>query len=891
MFNPVDRDGHTIILTETVSPERLRQIIDNFEKFSWRESTLKKHEDLKQSMEIYYTDLVKNSGKVSVEYHQTECGSGRYYANRFCLQSMPRELRHALVYDTHCDLDIRSAHPTLLMNYCLNKNIPHSILKQYVEERDKFHNDLTNVPIEDPKKAILTLINGGDFTIRSNIPKWWEPFVQELRDIRHHMIMDPENAKLLHYIQNIKSREWNVSGSLLNHIVCDLENFALISICYCLQKRGLIVESLAFDGLLVKNPEMITVEMLEDITTKVQKITRLRNLKIVIKPMAEGDLLDSVKTLANEYLNDVWIIDSTKRKRLTIVQSEGILKSEMPTVLTSNGCLKQCGGVMDAYIHSSGSYVLCRLCEYRFPPNDANVPLPLDDRFHILRNIIGCRPSSVTNQINDGLAAKPENMTLAESLVWDAVHTGGGKARLFAHVANGRIRYDGKNTWFVDANIWNSYNGPKELARMRRFEMDEVFPFVVKHRHPSLPERKVLKFDGDSDATDLEKIKALSEIYEPDFANTLDSNDDLLAFTDVVYNLSSKSIIPLTSDLRISKTVEYPFPREKGIYYDELADIFAKIHPNSEIRTYFLKAIACALHGSRLSRNVHLHNGDSGRNGKTLISTLCSGTFGSYYMDLPSGYLQKASDSCGPDPISLELRGKRFVVSSEPPEDRKLQADVIKKLSGGDRMRARDLYASGKLESFTLNLHLHILCNRRPKIDGEDGGLRDRMRSVPFQSMFVDDPNEVDPANHIYPANEGLKTKIQMWKSDFMWMLLNDYYDHEWSGVAPEAVLLETKTYMDSNASEAVTFLTQKTELKVGEKVKSGEVIRSFLDWCMQENIALPSTASNKVSPMLQNAVRAVYKGRVVFNPICSFVQNGKRTQTPGFQNLVLNLQ
>jgi phage/plasmid-associated DNA primase len=897
MFDPFERDGHTISLTETVSAERLKIILDNFDNFGWRESTLKKHENLKEAMNTYYDELIKNGNKSSVQYTQTSIGCGRYYAHKFCLQSMPRELRHALVYDTHVDLDIYSAHPSLLVNYCLNHDVNHKYLTEYLENRDKFYSDL-QVVTPDPKKAILTIMNGGTMDLK-NAPVWWKPLNDELQSIRNHMMMDPENKNILEYIQINKNKEWNISGSLLNYIVSDLENYALTCICYCLQKRGYIIESLAFDGLLVRNTGDITQKILDEVMVQVQKITRFRGLKLTIKPMTRqhetsNDLLESVKLLGSDYLNETWVLDKTKRTVLELSQNllKHSLNAEMPIVFGTKGCFVGCGGTVYATIDANGSFVQCKNCTARFPTLGINLPIPMEDRFSQLREFVSYGSSlsiedgKFVGGTIDGLISKPENMTLAENVVYDAVTTGGGKARLFSHVANGRIRYDGRNTWFVDNNVWVPYSSQKELARMRRFEMDEVFPFVVKHRHVSLQERKLLQFDGDSDASDMEKLRALVDIYDPNFPNTMDSDDDLLAFTDVAFNLATRKIIPLAADLRISKTVGYAFPREKGPHYQQLKELFEKIHPNEELRNYFLRACASGLHGSRLSRNVHLHSGDSGRNGKTLISTLCMATWGDYFCDLPAGYLQRSPDNNGPDPMTLELRGKRFAVSSEPPEDKKLQADVIKRLSGGDRARARDLYASGTLQTFQLNIHLHILCNKQPKIDSDDGGLRDRLKTIPFRSMFVDNPEEVDPENHIYQANEDLKTKIKDWKQDFMWILLNEYYDHNWTGQAPEEILRETKGYMDRNASEALLFLSEKTEYCSGHKIKSGEVITGFLEWCQKENISLPSIATNKISPMIQTAAKAVFKGKVIFNPTCSFTNGVNRTQSPGYINL-----
>jgi phage/plasmid-associated DNA primase len=165
----------------------------------------------------------------------------------------------------------------------------------------------------------------------------------------------------------------------------------------------------------------------------------------------------------------------------------------------------------------------------------------------------------------------------------------------------------------------------------------------------------------------------------------------------------------MTPDMMISKTVGYPFPRSPGPHHTELLTLFERIHPNPDVRDFFIRSLASGLHGSRLCRSILVWSGSSGRNGKTLLSTLLRSCFGDYFMDLPSGYLQKVNDGTSPDPIAVELRNKRMVVSSEPQDGRKIQSETIKKMSGGDVSRGRDLLQSGPLQSFVLNVHLHIL--------------------------------------------------------------------------------------------------------------------------------------------------------------------------------------
>ena len=55
---------------------------------------------------------------------------------------------------------------------------------------------------------------------------------------------------------------FNIRGPVVNHIMCDLENQALITMCVYLEKRSVEIVSLVFDGLMVHKKD-VEDELLE----------------------------------------------------------------------------------------------------------------------------------------------------------------------------------------------------------------------------------------------------------------------------------------------------------------------------------------------------------------------------------------------------------------------------------------------------------------------------------------------------------------------------------------------------------------------------------------------------------------------------------------------------
>jgi hypothetical protein len=81
----------------------------------------------------------------------------------------------------------------------------------------------------------------------------------------------------------------------------------------------------------------------------------------------------------------------------------------------------------------------------------------------------------------------------------------------------------------------------------------------------------------------------------------------------------------------------------------------------------------------------------------------------------------------------------------------------------------------------------------------------------------------------------------------------------------------------------ALRFLKERCEFKPGERTKSGDVIRAFLEWLDENDEQLDCVATNKVSPLLQKMLPSF--GKSTFSNICSFGSGKLRTQSPGFQN------
>ena len=87
---------------------------------------------------------------------------GRLYPKRgaMSLQSLKKDVRKALTYDTYTDIDMVNAHPTILSPLFAKLKIPCPLMDTYVSEREKILTE-TGLSRNDAKQAFISLMYGG----------------------------------------------------------------------------------------------------------------------------------------------------------------------------------------------------------------------------------------------------------------------------------------------------------------------------------------------------------------------------------------------------------------------------------------------------------------------------------------------------------------------------------------------------------------------------------------------------------------------------------------------------------------------------------------------------------------------------------------------------------
>lgn len=157
----------------------------------------------------------------------------------------------------------------------------------------------------------------------------------------------------------------------------------------------------------------------------------------------------------------------------------------------------------------------------------------------------------------------------------------------------------------------------------------------------------------------------------------------------------------------------------------------AQFIPDEELRRYVRKVLGyAALIGGNPERvMVWLKGGTS--TGKSTIIEAIQACLGDYAATFEINGLFRQKRDGGPNPDVLSALMRRVVFASEVGHRNTLHVDVIKRLTGKDRISARALYSNVMIEQVPMFTPV-IATNSAPTIEGADAAFARRLIVLPF---------------------------------------------------------------------------------------------------------------------------------------------------------------
>lgn len=265
--------------------------------------------------------------------------------------------------------------------------------------------------------------------------------------------------------------------------------------------------------------------------------------------------------------------------------------------------------------------------------------------------------------------------------------------------------------------------------------------------------------------------------YDGNFLSSLDVNPYLLCFKNGVFDFKDKVFRRGFPEDNISMCtgIEYnelsPFVHQSVM--DEINDFMRKLFPEPQLCEYMWDHLASTLVGTSPNQTFNMYIG-IGQNGKSVLVNLMEKVLGEYKGDVPLTLVtEKRGKVGGLAPEIVQLKGKRYAVMQEPAKGDRINEGMMKQLtSGKDPIQGRAPYMPQTI-SFLPQFKLVVTCNVLLEIKSNDHGTWRRIRTVPFKSLFTENPVEGDKEKpYQFVIDKYIDEKFDNWAPVFASMLV-----------------------------------------------------------------------------------------------------------------------
>lgn len=354
-----------------------------------------------------------------------------------------------------------------------------------------------------------------------------------------------------------------------------------------------------------------------------------------------------------------------------------------------------------------------------------------------------------------------------------------GQVRMAYRLADaysGQLMHVARVGWFHwDGRRW----AEDERGMARRAVLDVLRRALTE----SLGGDKVLRADVARCETDagIAGVLGVAASMEP-FARTvtdIDPDPYLLNVANGTLDLRTMAVHAHTpTDLitKITRAAYHPDTAPTGVWDAFLASVL----PDATVRDFLRRVAGVALLGKVVEHILAIETG-IGANGKGTSYKAILWALGDY-ADTADPDLFMAREGAHPTG-EMDLRGLRLVVVSENDRNRKLAEATMKRLTGGDPIKARRMRQD--FVTFEPSHTAVLVTNHLPRVSGDDPAIWRRIRVIPFDVVFTDD--EKDPA---------LDDKLRLVADEVLAWAVEGYREYTRIGMAePATVKVATSNY------------------------------------------------------------------------------------------------
>lgn len=265
-----------------------------------------------------------------------------------------------------------------------------------------------------------------------------------------------------------------------------------------------------------------------------------------------------------------------------------------------------------------------------------------------------------------------------------------------------------------------------------------------------------------------------------------------------------------------------------GAAFDPAADgpaftgFLERVQPDPEMRAYLARLIGHALEGRVREHILPILHGD-GANGKGTFIAAILAAAGDYADAADPDLLNARVFDTHPTGVA-DLFGLRLAVLHESDAGRKLAEGTVKRLTGGDRLKARRMRED--FWHFEPSHTFIMLTNHKPLIAGQDEGIWRRLRLVPWDVVIP--PDERD---------DRLGDRLRLESDYILTWLVGGYRDWRDRGLADPGRVAKATAAFRADSDTLGRFIDQRCITGPNFTARSAELFAAWGKWCTTEGV------------------------------------------------------
>jgi len=722
-------------------------------------------DDQRQQLSSYHKNKREdNTFRVPYGHSKTSNNPNRLYAQCAGLQNFKSDIRNFLCKDIYYDIDMSNSGPTLLLNYCLAKNILCTELKYYVRKRDKVFEQIQSeygMTLKEAKKYMLKITNLGKHTL-NKVEYCYTCGIERTDAIKglNGCSASNDNEKIwachecIIAVNRIKDSSKGITSERAIRRYRRNNNIEAPS-----RTSG----HYKFLGRYANEIQEIANEICKE--EKEIYALALKNKKT--KDVEKGYPTDPRASVMSTIIFDIEnqcllsMVDYFKSKKIIVgsLCFDGLMIEKTPKIIDSEETLNKIIKECETYVLENIGY------EIRLK----NKPIEVTTDYEL---------PEYSPYVPDDLGAVEKLLLIEGKDKFKYTITGtnnGGRPTSSLFV------YDETKGIWKENNNENNY---KTIGTYLK-KNSQYLNVIVSE---SETKQNIKNYGRDAGYRNRIMCLFSQECEDEEWFNEMSMTSQFhLLFKDGVYDMNNNKFTKgFTDKIYFQYRVPHNFPERNEDDIKYAYDLsFGTLFDNPKPMIY---ALACALAGERELKKFYLCPGRTGA-GKSQLVTMLSTVFGDYVQDFNGECLTHNKNSTREEAQELRwamtLKHCRIIMSKELKMTRPLDGETIKKHSGGsDALVARG--HGGNEHKFNVQYTPFCMLNDIPEIIGFTEVVERRLEYIEFPYQFVDKEEYTkDNENKQLLRDYDLMKKMRepRFIRGFMYILFDAYQDYLINGM------------------------------------------------------------------------------------------------------------